>query len=237
MQWGQGERRRGHGASVRRADGRTTGGIDAVRGQGRYAHARAGVGCDARTSRLVLGLLARREHQDEVDPAGLEVRGQGEGPDPADHCTWPCARLCWPGRRRWVLRARVTQQSGSAGARLEAARSRTLDSPGATKRTRLLAARQHLRRSGAPSQVQLCGLLQQRGGSGVCSERREDALSARTGSHGSAANAKRAVEGSVLTPTTASREGWGHTDMSYICIRSAGAFLRVCFLRAGVISC
>ena len=86
----------------------------------------------------------RRQHEDEVDPAGLEVRGQGEGPDPADHCTWPCARLCWPERRRWVLRARVTQQSGSAGARLEAARSRTLDSPGATKRTRLLAARQHL---------------------------------------------------------------------------------------------
>ena len=88
------ERRRGHGASVRWADGRTTGGIDAVRGQGCYAHAtRAGAGCDARTFRLVLGLLARREHQDEVDPAGLEVRGQGEGPDPDDHCTWPCARL------------------------------------------------------------------------------------------------------------------------------------------------
>ena len=87
VQWGQGERRRGQGAGVRRADRRTTGGIDAVRGQGCYAHARAGAGCDARTFRLVLGLLARREHQDEVDPAGLEVRGQGEGPDPADHCT------------------------------------------------------------------------------------------------------------------------------------------------------
>ena len=58
VQWGQGERRRGHGASVRRADRRTTGGIDAVRGQGCYAHARAGAGCDARTFRLVLGLLA-----------------------------------------------------------------------------------------------------------------------------------------------------------------------------------
>ena len=52
------ERRRGHGAGVRWADGRTPGGIDAVRGQGCYAHARAGAGCDARTFRLVLGLLA-----------------------------------------------------------------------------------------------------------------------------------------------------------------------------------
>ena len=58
VQWGQGERRRGQGAGVRREDRRTTGGIDAVRGQGRYAHARAGAGCDARTSRVVLGLLA-----------------------------------------------------------------------------------------------------------------------------------------------------------------------------------
>ena len=33
-------------------------GSTAVRGQGRYAHARAGAGCDARTSRVVLGLLA-----------------------------------------------------------------------------------------------------------------------------------------------------------------------------------
>ena len=37
VQWGQGERRRGQGAGVRREDRRTTGGIDAVRGQGRYA--------------------------------------------------------------------------------------------------------------------------------------------------------------------------------------------------------
>ena len=47
----------------------------------------------------------RRQHEDEVDPAGLEVRGQGEGPDPDDHCTWPCARLeerlrnCWAAPR------------------------------------------------------------------------------------------------------------------------------------------
>ena len=46
-----------------------------------------------------------RQHEDEVDPAGLEVRGQGEGPDPDDHCTWPCARLeerlrnCWAAPR------------------------------------------------------------------------------------------------------------------------------------------
>ena len=85
----------------------------------------------------------RRQHEDEVDPAGLEVRGQGEGPDPADHCTWPCARLCWPGRRRWVLRARVAQPSGSAGARVEAARPRTLDSPRHDEE-RLLAARRRL---------------------------------------------------------------------------------------------
>jgi hypothetical protein len=38
--------------------GKGSGGIDAVRGQGRYAHARSGAGCDARTSQVVLGLLA-----------------------------------------------------------------------------------------------------------------------------------------------------------------------------------
>ena len=85
--------------------------------------------------------------------------------------------------------------------------------------------------------MQLCGLLQQRGGSGVCSERREDALSARTGSHGSAANAKRAVEGSVLTSTTASREGWGHTDMSHMYSQVQVLSYLCAFLGAGVISC
>ena len=44
---------------------------------------------DARTLRLDLGLLARRQRQEEVGPAGLDVRGQGEGPGPAARCTWP----------------------------------------------------------------------------------------------------------------------------------------------------
>ena len=140
----------------------------------------------------------RRQHEDEVDPAGLEVRGQGEGPDPADHCTWPCARLCWPERRRWVLRARVTQQSGSAGARLEAARSRTLDSPGATKRTRLLAARQHL----SPLRCSLTGaavwpVATKRRLRCLQREARRRAFCTHCGSHGSAANGKRAVKGAA----------------------------------------
>ena len=47
------------------------------------ATARArGVG-GARTFRLDLGLLARRQREDEVDPGGHEVRGRGECPDPA----------------------------------------------------------------------------------------------------------------------------------------------------------
>ena len=44
--------------------------------------ARAMVG-EARTFRLDLGLLARRQRQDVADPGGLEVRGRGECPDPA----------------------------------------------------------------------------------------------------------------------------------------------------------
>ena len=41
-----------------------------------------GVG-EARTFRLDLTLLARRQREDEVDPEGLDVRGRGECPDPA----------------------------------------------------------------------------------------------------------------------------------------------------------
>ena len=48
--------------------------------QGHCARARVG---GARTFRLDLGLLARRQREDEVDPGGLEVRGRGECPDPA----------------------------------------------------------------------------------------------------------------------------------------------------------
>ena len=48
--------------------------------QGHCARARVG---EARTFRLDLGLLARRQREDEVDPGGLEVRGRGECPDPA----------------------------------------------------------------------------------------------------------------------------------------------------------
>ena len=48
--------------------------------QGHCARARVG---GARTFRLDLGLLARRQREDEVDPAGLDVRGRGECPDPA----------------------------------------------------------------------------------------------------------------------------------------------------------
>ena len=56
----------------------------------------------------------RRQHEDEVDPAGLEVRGQGEGPDPDDSlhlamCSargaapellGSTARNCWTETRR-----------------------------------------------------------------------------------------------------------------------------------------
>ena len=38
---------------------------------------------EARTFRLDLTLLARRQREDEVDPEGLDVRGRGECPDPA----------------------------------------------------------------------------------------------------------------------------------------------------------
>ena len=48
--------------------------------QGHCARARVG---GARTFRLDLGLLARRQRQDVVDPGGVEVRGRGECPDPA----------------------------------------------------------------------------------------------------------------------------------------------------------
>ena len=48
--------------------------------QGHCARARVG---GARTFRLDLGLLARRQREDEVDTGGLEVRGRGECPGPA----------------------------------------------------------------------------------------------------------------------------------------------------------
>jgi len=57
-----------------------SGGVDTARVQDHCARARVG---GARTFRLNLGLLARRQRQDEVDPAGLDVRGRGECPDPA----------------------------------------------------------------------------------------------------------------------------------------------------------
>ena len=43
-----------------------------------------------RTDELTLPVELRQE---EVDPAGLEVRGRGEGPDPAAHFTWPWTGL------------------------------------------------------------------------------------------------------------------------------------------------
>ena len=56
------------------------GGTNTACVQGHCARARVG---GARTFRLDLGLLARRQRQDVVDPGGLEVRGRGECPDPA----------------------------------------------------------------------------------------------------------------------------------------------------------
>ena len=56
------------------------GGANTTCVQGHCARARVGV---ARTFRLDLGLLARRQRQDVVDPEGHEVRGRGECPDPA----------------------------------------------------------------------------------------------------------------------------------------------------------
>jgi hypothetical protein len=56
------------------------GGANTTCVQGHCARARVG---EARTFRLDLALLARRQREDEVDPEGLEVRGRGECPDPA----------------------------------------------------------------------------------------------------------------------------------------------------------
>ena len=56
------------------------GGTNTTYVQGHSARARVG---GARTFRLDLGLLARRQRQDVVDPEGHEVRGRGECPDPA----------------------------------------------------------------------------------------------------------------------------------------------------------
>ena len=56
------------------------GGANTTCVQGHCARARVG---GARTFRLDLGLLARRQRQDVVDPGGVEVRGRGECPDPA----------------------------------------------------------------------------------------------------------------------------------------------------------
>ena len=56
------------------------GGTNTACVQGHCARARVG---GARTFRLDLGLLARRQRQDVVDPGGVEVRGRGECPDPA----------------------------------------------------------------------------------------------------------------------------------------------------------
>ena len=56
------------------------GGANTTHVQGHCARARVG---GARTFRLDLALLARRQRQDVVDPEGHEVRGRGECPDPA----------------------------------------------------------------------------------------------------------------------------------------------------------
>ena len=56
------------------------GGTNTTCVQGHCARARVG---EARTFRLDLALLARRQREDEVDPGGLDVRGRGECPDPA----------------------------------------------------------------------------------------------------------------------------------------------------------
>ena len=56
------------------------GGANTTYVQGHCARARVG---GARTFRLDLALLARRQRQDVVDPEGHEVRGRGECPDPA----------------------------------------------------------------------------------------------------------------------------------------------------------
>ena len=71
-----------------------------------------------RTDELTLPVELRQE---EVDPAGLEVRGRGEGPDPAAHCTWPWAGLSWLVRRPRLLRARVQRSLASARGRLPTA--------------------------------------------------------------------------------------------------------------------
>ena len=56
------------------------GGANTTCVQGHCARARGGWGAHLR---LDLGLLARRQRQDVVDPVGLDVRGRGECPDPA----------------------------------------------------------------------------------------------------------------------------------------------------------
>lgn len=51
-------------------------------------HSREG-GCAARarTSNLILTSSPVEQRQDEVDPEGLKVLGEGLGPHPADRCT------------------------------------------------------------------------------------------------------------------------------------------------------
>ena len=93
------------------------------------------------TFRLDLGLLARRQREDEVDPAGPEVRGRGEGPDPAARFTWPWTGLTGRCAVTGSCAHACNDPLASAGGRLtirlpDASRV----SLGATKNTSLLRA-------------------------------------------------------------------------------------------------
>jgi hypothetical protein len=115
------------------------GGTNTACVQGHCARARVG---GARTFRLDLGLLARRQRQDVVDPGGLEVRGRGECPDPA--AGYPAggwAELATVHRHQH-LQARAQRSLASAGGRLSTAYlTRRLTEPGRDEE-HLLEARQ-----------------------------------------------------------------------------------------------
>ena len=78
--------------------------------QGYCTRARVG---GARTFRLDLAPLARRQRQDVVDPEGHEVRGRGECPDPV--AGYPAGvGLNWPVHRHQHLQARAQRSLASA---------------------------------------------------------------------------------------------------------------------------
>ena len=104
-----------HGCEV--AGRAQAGGANTTYVQGHCARARVG---GARTFRLDLALLARRQRQDVVDPEGHEVRGRGECPDPP-LVIRPGIELNWSVHRHQHLQARVQRSLASAGGRLSTA--------------------------------------------------------------------------------------------------------------------